>query len=343
MAVTARPEPPRPRSRPGLEHYYHPLARSGDVTREPRVFQLLGEDVVAFRTDEGPAAFKDLCIHRGTRLSLGAVTEEGNLRCAYHGWEYNRSGDCVRIPSLPEGASIPRKARAFAYQAKEAYDVVWVAMAEPVADVPTFPNDEWDDPNWRGFLAFVQTWHSSAGRMLENFCDWAHLPFVHENLLGTRDRAEVKPYDVWESETQMGHTIEQEEPLGPEDLYSTQMTRNVFVVTLPFTVHLNRQEPEKGHETMISMSVAPITPKLSTLYLWITRNHTLEPEHDDMFRQFSLTIFGQDRVVVESQRPEEIPLDLRDELHLKVPDAFSLVYRRLLAEFGPESLEFLKP
>ena len=132
---------------------------------------------------------------------------------------------------------------------------------------------------------------------------------MHENVLGSRDRAEVSPYDIWESDLQMGHTIEQDEPLGPEDLYSTQVTRSLFVVTLPFTVHLNRQEPDKGHETIISMAVAPITPKLSTLYLWITRNHTREPEYDWLFREFSEGVFSQDRRIVESQRPEEIPLD----------------------------------
>jgi phenylpropionate dioxygenase-like ring-hydroxylating dioxygenase large terminal subunit len=332
-----------PLSRPGLAHYFHPLARSEEVTAEPNAFQLLGEDVVAFRNAHGPVAFKDLCIHRGTRLSLGEVTEEGNIRCPYHGWEYNAEGTCVRIPSLPAGASIPRKARAFAYQVRERYDVIWVALADPVAEIPRFPNDEWDDPDWRGFLSFHQTWNASAGRVLENFCDWAHLPWVHENLLGTRDRAEVRPYAIWESDSQMGHTIEQDEPLGPEDLYSTQLTRNIFEITLPFTVHLNRSEPDKGQQTIISMSVAPITPKTSTLYGWITRNHALAPEHDDFFREFDLTILSQDRRIVESQRPEEIPLDLRDEMHLKVPDAFSLVYRRLLAEFGPEGEAFLAP
>ena len=327
-----------------LSQYFHPIARSEEVTAELNVFQLLGEDVLVYRNAEGrPVAFKCLCIHRGTRLSLGEVTPGGTIRCAYHGWEYDETGECVRIPSLPPRSSIPRKARIFAYPVREAYGVVWVALEDPVAGIPEFPNDEWSDPEWRGFLAFVQTWTSSAGRVLENFCDWAHLPWVHENVLGSRDRAEVSPYDIWESDLQMGHTIEQDEPLGPDDLYSTQVTRNVFVVTLPFTVHLNRQEPDKGHETIISMAVAPITPKLSTLYLWITRNHTREPEYDAMFRQFSEGVFSQDRRMVESQRPEEIPLDLRDEMHLKVPDAFSLVYRRLLSEFGEEGEAFLRP
>jgi phenylpropionate dioxygenase-like ring-hydroxylating dioxygenase large terminal subunit len=336
----SRRDPASPYRR--LSQFFHPLALSEEVTGQPKRFRLLGEDVVAFRDSHGrPAAFKDVCVHRGTALSLGWVQDD-RLVCAYHGWEYDRTGACVRIPSLPAGASVPSKAHAIAYVTDEAYGVVWVAMEEPLAPVPTFPNGEWDDPGWRGIIAFVQTWQSSAGRVLENFCDWAHLPWLHENLLGTRDRAEVRPYEVWESDFQMGHTIEQDEPLGPDDLYSTQLTRNVFTVTLPFTVHLNRQEPQKGHETLISMSVAPITPKLSTLYLWITRNHTKDPAADDAFRGFSETIFSQDRRIVESQRPEEIPLDLREEMHVKVPDAFALVYRRLLSEFGEEGNAFLK-
>jgi phenylpropionate dioxygenase-like ring-hydroxylating dioxygenase large terminal subunit len=327
-----------------LAQFFHPIARSHEVTTELKVFPLLGEDVLVYRNAEGkPLALKDLCIHRGTRLSLGEITPEGNIRCPYHGWEYDERGTCVRIPSLPEGSNIPRKARAFSYHAAEAYDVVWVSFEEPLAGVPPFPGGEWDDPEWRGFLAFDQTWTSSAGRVLENFCDWAHLPWVHENVLGTRDRAEVAPYDVWQDELRMGHTIEQDEPLGPDDLYSTKRTRNVFTVHLPFTVFLDRGEPDKGKRTIISMSVAPITPKLSRLYVWNTRNHSLEPENDPLFTAFSEKVFAQDRVVVESQRPEEIPLSLRDEMHLKVPDAFALVYRRLLAEFGDEADTFLKP
>jgi len=67
---------------------------------------MLGEPIVAFRDEQGVAAFKDLCIHRGTALSLGYITD-GHLTWLYHGWEYDRSGACVHIPSLPEGSSIP--------------------------------------------------------------------------------------------------------------------------------------------------------------------------------------------------------------------------------------------
>ncbi|MDP3983387.1 MAG: hypothetical protein Q8Q52_00075, partial [Acidimicrobiia bacterium] len=66
--------------------------------------------------------------------------------------------------------------------------------------------------------------------------------------------------------------------------------------------------------------------------LWIARNHALDPSRDAEFADFTHEIMEQDRRIVESQRPEEIPLDLREELHLKVPDASGIAYRRLLGE-----------
>ncbi len=48
-------------------------------------------------------------------------------------------------------------------------------------------------------------------------------------------------------------------------------------------------------------------------------------------------IVEQDRVIVERQRPEELPLDLAEEFHLKGPDAMALVYRRALGELGVEA------
>src|SRR5581483_5206290 len=198
-------------ARPTLANYWHPIARSEDVVEQPKQFELLGDKICAFRTVDGVSAFKDLCIHRGTALSLGWVTD-GRITCAYHGWEYDSTGRCVKIPSLPEGSTIPRKARAIAYRAEERYGLVWVAMEEPVAPIPAFPHDEWDDPAFRGFLSSTYVWSSSAGRSVENFMDVSHFPFVHENLLGTRDQTVVAETNVVETDHGLYYMYEQEEP-----------------------------------------------------------------------------------------------------------------------------------
>jgi phenylpropionate dioxygenase-like ring-hydroxylating dioxygenase large terminal subunit len=318
-------------TRPTLANYWHPIARSEGVTEQPKQFELLGEKICAFRTADGVSAFKDLCIHRGTALSLGWVTE-GRITCAYHGWQYDASGACVRIPSLPPGSSIPSKARAIAYRTEERYGLVWVALDDPVAPVPGYP--EWDDPAFRAFLSSTYVWRSSAGRTVENFMDVSHFPFVHENLLGTRDQTEVAPTDVVETDFGLTYYYEQEEP---NELYSGlgQVTRWDYALYTPFTIHLRKTIPN-GEVTVITLISAPTSPKLTDMYFYIARNHH-QDDDDATWKDFSDTIMDQDRVIVESQRPEEIPTDLREELHLKVPDASGIAYRRALGRIDQVS------
>ncbi len=310
-----------------LANFWHPIARSEDVGEQPSQFTLLDEKIVAFRTEDGVSAFKDVCIHRGTALSLGWVTG-GRITCAYHGWEYDRTGRCVRIPSLPPGSTIPRKARALAYRAEDRYGLVWVAMDQPVAPIPGFPGDEWDDPAYHGFLSATYVWNSSAGRTVENFMDISHFPFVHEGLLGTRDQTVIAAYEVVETDYGLTYYYEQEEP---NELYSTdgQLTKFEYHLYPPFTIHLRKTIPN-GEVTVISLVSGPTSTKLTTMYFFITRNHHLD-DPDSTWKDFSDTVMGQDKVIVESQRPEEIPTDLREELHVKVPDASGIAYRRVLA------------
>ncbi len=315
-----------------LANYWHPIARSEDVSEQPKQFELLSEKICAFRTEAGVSAFKDLCIHRGTALSLGWVTD-GRITCAYHGWQYDAAGKCVKIPSLPEGSTIPRKARAIAYRAEERYGIVWVAMDDPVAPIPAFPHDEWDDPSFRGFLSSTYLWHSSAGRSVENFMDVSHFPFVHEGLLGSRDNTVMGEVDVVETDYGLYYMYEQEEP---NELYSGpgQVTRWEYHLYAPFTIHLTKTV--RDEKTLISLVSAPTSPKLTHMYLFIVRNHRLDDD-DRTFKDFSDTVMEQDRQIVESQRPEEIPTDLREELHLKVPDASGIAYRRLLGRIDQVS------
>ena len=88
---------------PVLVNDWHAVARSCDV-QESQVAgaRLLGEDLVVWRQSGKVMVFKDLRVHRGTRLSLGQVTGLG-LECPYHGWTYDQSGGCVHIPSRPSG------------------------------------------------------------------------------------------------------------------------------------------------------------------------------------------------------------------------------------------------
>src|SRR6266568_8392895 len=113
--------------------------------------RLLGRDLVLWRSSEGLHCWRDLCIHRGARLSLGSVrlhsddcdsisrgTKRDCLVCPYHAWEYAPTGECVRIPAHVE-ITPPTKARAETFAVREKYGVVWVAICEQDSSLPTFP------------------------------------------------------------------------------------------------------------------------------------------------------------------------------------------------------------
>src|SRR4051812_2963563 len=79
-----------------LRRYWHPVAWSEEVRDRPVPARLLDQPLVLWRSNGQVRAFYDLCIHRGTPLSLGWI-DEGQLVCSYHGWHYAASGACMRI------------------------------------------------------------------------------------------------------------------------------------------------------------------------------------------------------------------------------------------------------
>ena len=310
--------------------YWHPIALAADVTEVPRRFTLLGENLVAWRSHGQAVVMKDLCIHRGSALSLGTV-REGTIECAYHGWRYDGAGKCVSIPSLPAGKPIPAKAAAITYEAREYAGLIWTALAPAVAPFPHWPQGcEYDNPALRSHVVDQYYWEVGAGRAIENFLDVAHFPFIHENTLGTRDDTVVHEHDIDRGEFGISYTYLQEEPADLNTGVGEKVELE-YHYKVPLTAHLKRSNPH-GEWTCVSLLASPTTPTTSTLFVTCTRNFALEPEADAGLSEFIGTVMNQDKAIVQSVRPEEIPVELSEELHLKVPDAAGLLLRRYLAK-----------
>lgn len=319
-----------------LRNYWHPVARSNELGDTPLAVSLLDERIVLWRTKAKVAAFRDLCIHRGTALSLGWIEDE-NLVCAYHGWTYAPDGTCVRIPSLPAGHAVPAKARATAvFTAQERYGLVWVCLTEPRASISEIP--ELEDPNYHTFFHSTDVWETSAARMIENFIDTSHFPYVHPDINATRDNPVIPEFEVIQSGLELSFETKFSPPSGgafrgPTALASYSAFtegRRQYRVVLPFTAQAIRPM-DSGRRQLVTIIASPISAKRMRYYTFSSRNFALD-QPDDAFRELIQTIFAQDRIIVESQRPEELPLDLTEELHLKGPDAGTLKYRRMLRE-----------
>ena len=92
---------------PALREYWHPVCWSKEAMERPLAVNLLNERLAICRINGEVRAFQDLCVHRGTPISLGWV-EGDHIVCAYHGWSYDAKGKCERIPSIPDGHPIRR-------------------------------------------------------------------------------------------------------------------------------------------------------------------------------------------------------------------------------------------
>ncbi len=319
-----------------LRHYWHPVALASEVTSQPQQVRLLGQSIVLYRDAEGVIALADRCVHRGVALSGGCI-RNGELMCPYHGWQYDRNGKVTYIPALGPDGNIPSQARVKRYQVREQYDAIWLTLEDPAADPPPWPDNDWDNPDWRVFQVGKWHWQTSAGRMVENALDFAHFNFVHAGFTELADGPFIKPYDVTITDDGMSYA------------YNDSVLVRDYRLHLPFTLHdrksvmaatggvtwSERGDSKTGDVTTITSVASPTDREEVMIVVYLSRNHSLDIPDEDFAVGFD-EIMKQDRAVVEAQDPAELPLDPREELHLKVADGASIIYRRLLRELAAQ-------
>ncbi len=313
---------------PALRDYWHPVAFAEEAGEKPKAVTLLDERIVLCRLGGEVKAFQDLCIHRGTPISLGWV-EGDQIVCAYHGWAYNSEGKCTRIPSIPPEHPIPKKACLTAYPCQERYGIVWVCLSEkPRSPIPDFP--ELEDPSYHNVVRTRIRWQSSAARAVENFLDLSHFPWVHEGILGSRE----DPLSQEISSERDGEHLEFRIDT-PSDALHPEPYERIHEVYRPFTATIRRTEPN-GQAEFLLFTCTPNTAKECTRFTLIERNYEPESPETGKVEELHELIVEQDRMIVENQRPEELPLDLAEELHVKGPDTASIEYRKMMKELGVE-------
>jgi vanillate O-demethylase monooxygenase subunit len=316
-----------------LAQMWYPIALEEEVGDGPIAKQLLDINLVIARLDDAYVVAKDLCVHRGAPLTEGWV-KGSCLVCPYHGYEYAADGRCTRVPSDP-GWNIPAKIRLETYRHTVKYGLIWVCLrGEPRNRLPTW-EPEADNPEYLRFTMGPEIWDCSAGRAIENFIDNAHFSFVHRNSFGDESRAEQgSVYDFKEDAHSMTMVFDylaenpSDSPIADASELQRKMHRTLF---LPFCTRTCIQYPG-GREHIIHINIAPISARRSQLIVVFTRNFDREVPVSKLLA-WEQKILGEDRVMIEKQKPEEIPLAVSSEVHAKA-DKASIAFRRWLKNAG---------
>ena len=234
-----------------------------------------------------------------------------------------RSGDTISVSA--EGRSLPTRVR---------YGYLWTSLGEPAAEgAPPIP--EADEPDRRYVPCGAITVQASGLRIVENFLDMAHFPFVHTDILGSEPHTEVEQYnceirrdvdEVWATNC----TFVQ--PKAALSAGGAIKTDYIYRITTPFSVLLYKTCPNSETRwDVICLFVQPLDPDRC-------RAHPVMFLLDDTSSQedliaFQQVIFLQDRIILENQRPSLLPLEPRAEIPTRA-DASSVAYRRWLKEKG---------
>jgi len=315
-----------------LTRYWYAVDRSVDVQDAPRSARLLGRDLVLWRGPNGNViAAPDRCPHRESPLSVGWV-EAGCIVCPYHGWTYGDEGRCVKVPSANEGVPPPPRAHLHTYHCTERYGLVWVCLGEPAAGIPEIEQEH--DPAFRRINTPVDTWRTSATRMVDNFLDITHFPFVHVGTFGKGQDTRVPKLDLGELDDDFhGYRYEvlaNNAAVGT--LASGQETAVVHrTMTSGFNLPLNVRstiEYDNGLQHILLLLSTPIDDVTSYFTFVVWRNDDFSRSAEEIIR-FDFAIGAEDKVMLERLRGV-LPLDQTTLVSVQA-DKCSVEWRRQLA------------
>jgi len=306
---------------PIFRKFWHAVMPLTILAEGPKPFKLLGEDIVLFLDDLGqPAALKDRCCHRTAKLSRGwcvnaqgQACSQGAVQCGYHGWVYDRTGRVIRIPQFDPERAIPPDYQTTAYRCVARYGYAWVALEEPLADIPAVP--EFGAEGWRTIYQFYETWATSPVRALENSFDNAHFSFVHRATFGVAASPKPSKYELVDGE--QGFYAETViDALNPEafrkisgvsESVTTRHMRNAYY--LPFSRRLDIEYPS-GIRHVIINCFTPVDDGHMQLCQWLFRNDREEDCPQDLLVEFDKVITREDKAILESTDPDAL-VDLR--------------------------------
>jgi phenylpropionate dioxygenase-like ring-hydroxylating dioxygenase large terminal subunit len=171
---------------------WYVLCEAKDLGAEPLGRKLHGRALVLFRDAEGRAStLLDRCAHRNVPLSLGRMTDERHVECPYHGWQYDREGNCRRIPGLCGKPELPRRAvPSFATREQDGFVWAWATPdVEPESEPFALPSLGERYTTVRRAVEVEATLHATA----ENALDVPHTAFLHKGLFrGAGERNVVR-------------------------------------------------------------------------------------------------------------------------------------------------------
>ena len=216
---------------------------------------------------------------------------------------------------------------------RQRYGYLWTTLGTPATDLLPIP--EAYETDRRLIVCGAISVKTSGLRIVENFLDMAHFPFVHADILGAEPHTEVLQYtteirrdvdEVWATNCQFF------QPQAALSATGGITTQYMYRVANPFATILYKTCPNAANRwDVICLFVQPLDPDRCRAHPVMFLIDDVSPLTELI--HFQQLIFLQDRIILENQRPALLPLEPRAEIPTRA-DASSIAYRRWLKEKG---------
>ena len=321
----------------GMKKYWHPVCSLKNL-KQKKIFpiQLLGEQIVILILNGEPTTLLNNCKHYQAKLSLGKIDKFNGaecIRCPYHGWAYDRLGQCIDIPQINK--KISKNLKIPSYHTTERYGLVWVCLdPNPKMDIPYFP--EYSGKNYRKILFFEkESTKTNILRMIIGTLDNTHFPWVHGEILGSlKEIPQLKNYCSFEKNyLKVIYSIKQPNNLvtfNQSDNF-VDKTKNVEIKYTNYvninTIRLVKKGPS-GIYT-IWLTSCPNTHDECTNFWIFARNYDTSPKKDKNYLELAKKVRLQDKVIIESQTPKLLlPFNSKNAIPILPSDKPIIEYQK---------------
>jgi 5,5'-dehydrodivanillate O-demethylase oxygenase subunit len=286
-----------------LRKYWLAVSTVEDLYDIPKAVKVLGEELVLFRDLQGRLGLVGLhCPHRGTSLEYGDVEATG-IRCPYHGWLFDVSGQCLEQPAEPKDSVFCQKVKHLSYPVQELGGLIFAYLGtHPAPPLPRYSC--LIDRSGQRQIEPVRTNDYNWFNFFENSADPSHICILHR------------------------HTGYGEQSWGDQFFSYTDMPDFDFVETdYGFKVVMTKPGPSAGTEFVDTMSLALpsiiqvgdtefVHAKVDAVKLMTEGSHCdhvlfLTPNDDEHFTIFTVNYYtGTDANFFETlkaMRATEVP------------------------------------
>lgn len=298
---------------------WYAILESNEVKKNvPYKTKRIGENLVLWRNTSGEVSCtSDICLHRRASLGMGKVSGD-NIKCPFHGIEYDNQGKCCLIPANGKNAKIPENYKIKNYHIKEEHGFIWLWWGEDNHEminqaIPFFK----DIDNTFSQSTIKKVWATHYSRVIENQLDVVHVPFVHYNTIGKGNKTLVNgPYSEYEGDS-IKIWVHNEKDKGKPAKKHNELNKPEKNYNLHF-IFPNIWQNRIADELRVIAVFSPIDNENTMLYLRVYQKiiklPLLKGIMNKIFSAYNMKVAEQDRAIVVEQIPKRTSLKMEERL-----------------------------